>query len=220
MARRTLLVTYIATYLLAIASLIRYLVRFHHDGLWPIVLLGGGYLLLLLLEPIFVRRYRPLTYIYLLAQSGLVCAIAVTAPTVDYWAILFCPLVVQVMHSFPRRTGFLIAGLLTAITSAFLLWGLGLEVGLETVPVDDSKGSLTDEAVFFSESAGRLIVTVPKEKQADFEQKLSGMACSCVGTVTDGHDHLKISGLDKKPLVDLSIEQLDAAFNKAFGDMI
>ena len=119
MARRTLLVTYIATYLLAIASLIRYLVRFHHDGLWPIVLLAGGYLLLLLLEPIFARRYRPLTYIYLLAQSGLICAIAVTAPTVDYWAILFCPLVVQVRRSFPRRTGFLIAGLFTAITSAF-----------------------------------------------------------------------------------------------------
>ena len=135
MARRTLLVTYIATYLLAVASLIRYLVRFHDDRPWPIVLLAGGYLLLLLLEPIFVRRYRLLTYVYLLVQSGIICAIAVTAPTVDYWAVLFCPLVVQVMHSFPRRTGFLIAGLFTAITSAFLLWGLGLEVGLPLVLV-------------------------------------------------------------------------------------
>ncbi len=135
MARRTLLVTYIATYLLAVGSIIRLLVRFRDDRFWSIVLLVGGYLALLLLEPFFVRRHRPLTYSYLLVQSAIICAISVVAPTVDFWAALFCPLVVQVMHSFPQRTGFLITGILVVITAVFLLLGLGLEVGLPLILV-------------------------------------------------------------------------------------
>jgi len=46
------------------------------------------------------------------------------------------------------------------------------------------------------------------------------MAAGCVGLVTDQHDHLKILGLEKDALVDLSTAQLDDAFNKTFGDMI
>jgi signal transduction histidine kinase len=135
MARRTLLVTYVATYLLAVSSIIRYLVLFHDEHFWSIALLAGGYLVLLLLEPVLVRRHRRLTFIYLLVQSAIICAISLAAPTVDFWAVLFSPLVVQVMHNFPQRTGFFITGLFAAITSIFLLWGLGLEQGLPLVLV-------------------------------------------------------------------------------------
>jgi signal transduction histidine kinase len=135
MARRTLLITYIATYLLAVGSIIRLLVRFRDDRFWSIALLVGGYLVLLLLEPLYVRRHRLLTYIYLLVQSAIICAISVIAPIVDFWAALFCPLVVQVMHNFPQRTGFLITGSFAVITSVLLLLGLGLEVGLPLVLV-------------------------------------------------------------------------------------
>ena len=135
MARRTLLVTYIATYLLAVGSIIRYLVRFHDDRFWSIALLASGYLVLLLLEPFFVRRHRLLTYIYLLAQSAIICTVSLFAPNVDFWAALFCPLVVQVMQNFPQRTGFLITGSFTVITSVFLLLGLGPEMGLPLVLV-------------------------------------------------------------------------------------
>ena len=135
MARRTLLVTYIATYLLAVGSIIRYLVRFRDDRLWSIAPLLGGYLMLLFAEPFLIRRNRLLTYVYLFVQIAIICTISVVAPTVDFWAILFCPLVVQVMHAFPQRTGFFITGIFTVITSGFLLWGLGLEVGLPLVLV-------------------------------------------------------------------------------------
>jgi signal transduction histidine kinase len=133
MARRTLLVTYIATYLLAVGSILRYLVRFRDDRFWTIALLASGYLVLLLLEPVFVRRHRRLTYIYLLVQSAIICTISVVAPTVDFWAALFCPLVVQVMHNFPQRTGFLVTGSFTVITSVLLLLGLGPEEGLPLI---------------------------------------------------------------------------------------
>lgn len=135
MARRTLLVTYIATYLLAVGSITRYLVRFRDDHFWSVALLVSGYLVLLLLEPLFIRRHRRVTYVYLLAQSAIICTISVVAPSVDYWAALFCPLVVQVMHNVPQRTGFLITGTFAVLTSVFLLLGLGLEMGLPLVLV-------------------------------------------------------------------------------------
>jgi signal transduction histidine kinase len=133
MARRTLLVTYIATYILAVGSIIRTLIRFRDDRFWSITLLFGGYLVLLFSEPFFIRRNRRLTTIYLFVQTAIICTVAFITPNVDFWAALFCPLVVQVMPNFPQRTGFLITGIFTVLMSIFMLLGLGLEVGLPLV---------------------------------------------------------------------------------------
>ena len=46
------------------------------------------------------------------------------------------------------------------------------------------------------------------------------MASACLGFVTDQHNRLKIFRPDKKILIDLSMEELENAFNKTFGDMI
>ena len=133
MARRTLLITYLATYLLAGASIIRYLVRFRDDRVWSIALLAGVYLVLLIAEPFIIRRYRLLTYIYLLVQIVIIGAISFIIPNVDFWAILVCPLVVQVMHNFSLRTGFLITGIFTVVMAIFMLFGLGPEMGLPLI---------------------------------------------------------------------------------------
>jgi phosphoribosylformylglycinamidine synthase len=98
--------------------------------------------------------------------------------------------------------------------------GLGLEVNLSDLPVNTSRGRLFNETLLFSESAGRFIVTIARENQAVFEKLFKGMAANCIGCVTDRHDDLKIFGLDKETLVSLSIQELDDAFNKTFGDMI
>ncbi len=98
--------------------------------------------------------------------------------------------------------------------------GLGLEVELSKIPIDENRGSLYNETLLYSESAGRFIVTVSTENRAAFETKFHKMALNCVGMVTDQHDHLKIKGLNNEALVDLSMDQLDTAFNKTFGDMI
>ncbi len=133
MARRTLLITYIATYLLAVASIIRYLVSFRDDRFWSIALLLAGYLVLLFLEPFFIRRNRFLTDIYLLVQIAIIGTLSFITPNVDFWAVLFCPLVVQVMHNFPKRTGFLITGIFTVVMSIFMLLGFDPEVGLPLI---------------------------------------------------------------------------------------
>ena len=102
MARRTLLITYIAIYLLVVASIIRYVVRFSDYRFWSIALLIG-YLILLFSEYFIFRRNRFLTYIYLLVQTAIICTLSLISPNVDYWTALFLPLVVQVMHNFPHN---------------------------------------------------------------------------------------------------------------------
>ena len=133
MARRTLLITYIAAYLLAVGGIIRTLIRFSDERFWPIAILLGVYLVLLFSEPVFIRRDRLFTYLYLVVQTTIICAVAFLTPSVDFWAALFCPLVVQAMHNFPQRTGFLITGIFTVVMSVFILLGLDPEVGLPLI---------------------------------------------------------------------------------------
>jgi len=133
MARRTLLITYIAAYLLAVGGIIRTLIRFSDDRFWPIAILLGVYLVLLFSEPVFIRRDRLFTYLYLLVQTTIICTVAFLTPSVDFWAMLFCPLIVQAMHNFPQRTGFLITGIFTVVMSIFVLLGLDPEVGLPLI---------------------------------------------------------------------------------------
>jgi signal transduction histidine kinase len=133
MARQTLLITYIATYLLAVGGITRILVRFRDDPLWSIAILSGVYLVLLILEPFLIRQNRLLTYIYLIIQTAIIATLSLLTPNSDFWAALFCPLVVQVMHNFPQRTGFLITGIFTVITSILLLLSLDSEVGIPLI---------------------------------------------------------------------------------------
>ena len=136
MARRTLLITYIATYLVAIGGIIRFLISVQEDLFWPITLLLAGYLVLLISEPLLIRRNRFLTYLYLLVQTGIICAVALIAPSVDFWAMLIFPLILQVMHNFPQRTGFFITGILTVIMAILMLLGPGMEVGLPLILIN------------------------------------------------------------------------------------
>ena len=77
MSRRTLRIAYVATYLLAVAAIVRYLVRFGSDLLWPPALLLAGYLALLFLA-IVVLSYG---YPYQGKQGGLISLLTLTIPS-------------------------------------------------------------------------------------------------------------------------------------------
>ncbi|MCP4670683.1 MAG: phosphoribosylformylglycinamidine synthase [Desulfobacula sp.] len=98
--------------------------------------------------------------------------------------------------------------------------GLGLDIDLSRLPKDKGRGTLLDETMLYSESAGRFIVTIAPENKSRFEELFSTVSSACMGTVTKEHDHLKITGRHKNILVDLSIKNVAKAFNKTFGDMI
>ncbi len=111
-------------------------------------------------------------------------------------------------------------GLAVHLSYMTMAGGLGLEVNLSDLPMDKGRGRISNEAALFSESAGRFIVTIAKENKIIFEKLFKGMASSCLGSVTDQHKRLKIFDPEKKALIDLSMEELENAFNKTFGDMI
>jgi len=133
MARRTLFITYLATYLLAISAIVRLLVRFQDERFLSIAFLAGGYLAFLIAEPFLIRQKQILTYTYLIVQTAIICTLAFITPIVDFWAALFCPLVVQVMHNFPQRIGFSITGIFTGIVAILMLFGLDSEIGLPLI---------------------------------------------------------------------------------------
>ena len=125
MARRTLFITYIATYLLAFSSIFRIIYRLFRYDLFPFIsLFVGVYLVLLFAEARFFRQTRIRTCIYMIAQIVTICALALVIPNEDYWALLFCPLVVQAMTNFESRTGYILTGVFTFITTFFVLTGI------------------------------------------------------------------------------------------------
>jgi signal transduction histidine kinase len=74
-----------------------------------------------------------LIYVYLSVQTAIICALSLITPEVDFWAALFSPLVVQVMHSFSQRIGLVITGIFIVIMSVLMLVGLGPQVGLPLI---------------------------------------------------------------------------------------
>lgn len=97
---------------------------------------------------------------------------------------------------------------------------LGMDINLSELLTDDSLGRLDNPSLLFSESAGRFILTIAPDDKEIFEKMFKGMPLSCIGKVTNENTSLNIKGLDGEALLDLSIDQLDAAFNRTFGDMI
>ena len=95
--------------------------------------------------------------------------------------------------------------------------GLGMDIDLSAVP--GSEAGLTPDKILFSESAGRFLVTVAPDQAPTFEKLCKGLPCACIGTVTDAAGTLLIRN-GGTTLAELSIDALDAAFNKTFGDKI
>ena len=71
MARRTLTITYLATYLLAFSGIFRIVLGYYRSAEFPpIALCLGVYLVLLLAEPLVFRQNRIRSIIYLKLRSG------------------------------------------------------------------------------------------------------------------------------------------------------
>ena len=132
MARRTLLITYIASYLLVVGRITRYLVRFRDYRFWSIVLLIG-YLILMFSELLVIRRNRFLGHLYLFVQTAIICTFALITPNADFWTVLFLSPILHVMRYFPQRTGFLIVGIFGVMMAILLLLGPGPKVVLPLI---------------------------------------------------------------------------------------
>jgi phosphoribosylformylglycinamidine synthase subunit PurSL len=92
----------------------------------------------------------------------------------------------------------------------------GMTVDLDLVPSDPPD---RNDVILFSESAGRFIVTIDPEDQKIFEEIFKGLPCACIGTVTHDSDFI-ITGMNKKPMINLPVQELKDAWKKTFGKLI
>jgi phosphoribosylformylglycinamidine synthase len=106
-------------------------------------------------------------------------------------------------------------GLGVALAETAVAGNCGLHVDLRAVPVD---GVMREDAVLFSESASRLLVTVRPEHQARFEQLFAGQPWACLGTVTVDLE-LRITGLNGEILVRSAIADLKEAWQSPLREM-
>ncbi len=105
-------------------------------------------------------------------------------------------------------------GLAVHLAMVAMAGELGLDVDLGRLALD---GVQRDDAVLFSESAGRFIVTVAPDDRLDFEALFSSVACRCVGRVTAAKK-VVIQGLEKNILLSVPVADLKTAWKIRLED--
>jgi phosphoribosylformylglycinamidine synthase len=106
-------------------------------------------------------------------------------------------------------------GLAHALARMVLAGGLGLELDLDRLP---ALPGLSPWRKLFSESTGRLVVTVDPARASEFESLLEGVSWASLGRVTKG-GRLAVSAGGAQ-VVDLKVQDLRKAFTRRFGGMV
>ena len=101
-------------------------------------------------------------------------------------------------------------GLGVALARMSFAGGKGIEVDLSRVP---RKGRERNDTVLFSESPSRLVVTVPADREGEFEKLMRGNVWARIGRVRNDKRFL-IRGLEGQWAVEADIDELKKAYKK------
>jgi phosphoribosylformylglycinamidine synthase len=98
--------------------------------------------------------------------------------------------------------------------------GLGLEVELARVPcrANGDEAVLRNDVVLYSESGGRLLATVPRDRTRAFEARMAGHPVAAIGRVVE-HQRLVVKGIPGTGIIDVPIETLWRAWKQPFGHL-
>ena len=102
-----------------------------------------------------------------------------------------------------------VGGIGTSLGRMTMAGELGADIDLKAVPHDKVK---RDDYLLFSETAGRVIVSVPEEKAAGFEALFKGLPAAMIGRVVSDR-RIKFVGLNGKT-VSADIEKLRTSYKK------
>ena len=101
-------------------------------------------------------------------------------------------------------------GLGVALAESAFAGGLGMSIDLALVP---SSGIDRDDALLFSESQSRFVVTISPAVKEPFEEMMKGIPMGQVGTVI-AEELLKINGIRGNKIIEEDINELKAAWQK------
>lgn len=102
-------------------------------------------------------------------------------------------------------------GLSVALAKASLGGLLGLDISLKKLPGKVSR----DDFALFSESQGRILVTISLKNKQKFESIMSGNILAQIGVVTEGKK-IVIKGKQGEVVVDTSLEKLAKNYKSTF----
>ncbi len=105
-------------------------------------------------------------------------------------------------------------GLFVCLAEKAFSGGYGLAIDLSAVPYE---GKRRDDFILFSESAGRIVVTVAKDKKRDFEKLFSGLPYALIGE-TIAEPILIIKGLSGKNILKAPLSELKKAWQEPFAN--
>ncbi|GAB6096570.1 phosphoribosylformylglycinamidine synthase subunit PurS [Desulfatiferula olefinivorans] len=97
---------------------------------------------------------------------------------------------------------------------------LGMEVNLADVLWEGDETGRRNDRILFSETPGRVIVTVAPDHAPVFEKLFKGLALCRIGRVGSKTAPVTITGIGGEPLVSLTVARLKQAWKKRFGDLI
>jgi len=76
---------------------------------------------------------------------------------------------------------------------------------------------LSNEVALYSESQGRILVTVVPENKAAFEKAMQGNSYALIGEVTKD-PVISVKGLEGKEIINLSLNKAAEAYRETFKD--
>jgi len=101
-----------------------------------------------------------------------------------------------------------------------LAGGRGMEIDLAAVPRPAAceRAQRRNDVVLYSESAGRMLVTVAPEQTGAFERRLAAHPCARIGRVATG-DRFEVRGVRGESLIGVDIADLRRAWEVPFGHL-
>jgi phosphoribosylformylglycinamidine synthase len=109
-------------------------------------------------------------------------------------------------------------GLAVAAAESAFAGGFGMSLDLSRVAWNGPEDGWNDEALLFSESASRLLVTVKKEHAEAFEAIMGDDCCSKIGTVTE-EQVLSIEAIEGHDVIMADLAELKEAWQSTLREL-
>ena len=106
-------------------------------------------------------------------------------------------------------------GLAVALAEKAFAGGFGVEIELSKVP---AQAALREDALLFSESQSRLLVSIAPESRKAFEALFAAQSLGCIGAVTEEKE-VVVKGLEGQILIRTSNDQLKEAWQAPLREL-
>jgi len=105
-----------------------------------------------------------------------------------------------------------LGGLAAGLARKAMAGRLGADIDLGALP-----GSAADDvSLLYSESCGRLLLTVDPARRKEFESLLAGLPCALIGRVREDRE-LRINGRNGEKIIAVTVDEMLAAWKNTLG---